>query len=232
MMMIGEVARRAGVSVETIRFYERQGLVPEPPRTPAGYRQYPEETVSRLRFIQRAKQLGFSLREIAGLISLRLADDASSPDVCARAVTKLGEIDEKIRDLERMRESVAMLVEACSGSGVMDGCPILVALSTEVGKPNQSTQAKEATLAQRKVEIFTAGCACCDDAVQMVQSIACPSCDVKVLDMMDTDVATRAKELGVRSVPAVAVDGRLAGCCSGRGPTEDALRVAGLGQSV
>jgi hypothetical protein len=85
-------------------------------------------------------------------------------------------------------------------------------------------------LAKRKIEIFTAGCACCDETVQMVQSIACPSCDVVVLDMKDAQVARRAKELGVRSVPSVAIDGILAGCCTGRGPSEPALRAAGIGQ--
>lgn len=87
-------------------------------------------------------------------------------------------------------------------------------------------------MAKRKIEIFTAGCACCDETVQMVQSIACPSCDVQVLDMQEAEVERRAKNLGVRSVPAVAIDGALAGCCAGRGPTEEALRAAGVGQAL
>lgn len=87
-------------------------------------------------------------------------------------------------------------------------------------------------MAKRTIEIFTAGCACCDETVQMVQSIACPSCDVQVLDMKDAEVARRAKDLGVRSVPAVAVDAALAGCCAGRGPTEEALRAVGVGQAL
>jgi glutaredoxin 3 len=87
-------------------------------------------------------------------------------------------------------------------------------------------------MAQRKVEIFTAGCVCCEDTVEMVRSIACPFCDVQVLEMKNPEVAIRAKELGIRSVPAVAVDGTLAGCCAGRGPTEVALRAAGIGQAV
>ncbi len=82
----------------------------------------------------------------------------------------------------------------------------------------------------RKIEIFSAGCPICDEAVQMVQSIAYPSCDVNVLDMNDAGVASRAKDLGVRSVPAVAVDGKLANCCSGRGPDEAILKAAGVGQ--
>jgi MerR family transcriptional regulator, copper efflux regulator len=128
---IGEVARRAGVGVETIRFYERKGLVPEPPRTPAGYRQYTEEAVSRLRFIQRAQQLGFALREIEELLSLRLATTASVAEVKTRAGAKIREIDARIRDLERVRKSLAALVEACDGSGAAEECPILEALAGE-----------------------------------------------------------------------------------------------------
>jgi glutaredoxin 3 len=84
-------------------------------------------------------------------------------------------------------------------------------------------------MAKRTIEIFTAGCACCEVTVQMVRTIACPSCEVTVQNMKDPEVERRARELGVRSVPAVAVDGKLAGCCAGRGPTEEALRAAGLG---
>jgi hypothetical protein len=85
---------------------------------------------------------------------------------------------------------------------------------------------------QRKVEIFSAGCPACDEVVALVKQAACPSCDVTVLDMHDPAVARRAKVLGVRSVPAVAIDGKLADCCRGRGPDEAVLRAAGLGQSV
>lgn len=84
--------------------------------------------------------------------------------------------------------------------------------------------------AKRKVEIFSAGCPACEEAIVMVQGLACPSCDVQVLDMHDIAVAQRAKALGVRSVPAVAIDGKLASCCAGRGVDEQILRAAGLGQ--
>lgn len=85
---------------------------------------------------------------------------------------------------------------------------------------------------KRKVEVFSAGCPVCNEAVQLVQTVACPSCDVSVLDMNDPKVASRAKNLGVCSVPAVVIDGRLANCCSGRGPDEAALKAAGLGQPI
>jgi hypothetical protein len=86
--------------------------------------------------------------------------------------------------------------------------------------------------AQRKVEVFSAGCPACDEAVALVKSVACPSCDVSVLDMKDPAVARRAKGLGVRSVPAVVIDGNLADCCQGRGPDEATLRAVGLGQAI
>ncbi len=85
---------------------------------------------------------------------------------------------------------------------------------------------------RRKIEVFSAGCPACEETVQLVNSVACSSCEVSVLDMQDTAVAKRAKELGIRRVPAVAIDGKLADCCSGRGPDETTLRSAGLGQPL
>lgn len=84
---------------------------------------------------------------------------------------------------------------------------------------------------KRKIEIFSAGCPACQETIDLVQRIACPSCDVQILDMNDSAVAARAKALGIRSVPAVAVNGNLATCCQGRGPSEDDLRRAGIGQT-
>ena len=84
--------------------------------------------------------------------------------------------------------------------------------------------------AKRKVEVFSAGCAVCEDTIALINRIACPSCEVQILDMHNADVAQKAKRYGIRSVPAVVVDGRLAECCAGRGPDETALRAAGIGQ--
>ena len=85
---------------------------------------------------------------------------------------------------------------------------------------------------KRTVEVFSAGCAVCNELVERVNAIACPSCDVVVLDMQQPDVVARAKSLGVTSVPAVAIDGALAECCAGKGPDEAVLRAAGLGQAL
>ena len=85
---------------------------------------------------------------------------------------------------------------------------------------------------QRKIEVFSAGCSACKETINLVQRVACPSCEVTVLDMHDATVASRAKGLGIRSVPAVVIDGKLADCCTGRGPDEATLRAAGLGQKI
>ena len=86
--------------------------------------------------------------------------------------------------------------------------------------------------AERKVEVFSAGCPACDEVLELVNGIACPSCEVTVLDMNDSSVATRAKALGIKTVPAVVVDGKLADRCAGHGPEEGSLRKAGVGQGA
>ncbi len=86
--------------------------------------------------------------------------------------------------------------------------------------------------AKRKIEVFTAGCPVCEETIALVNRVACPSCEVSLLDMKDPAIAARAKQLGVRSVPAVVIDGALARCCSKSGPEEATLRAAGLGQPI
>ncbi len=87
-------------------------------------------------------------------------------------------------------------------------------------------------MATRTIEVFSAGCGACTETVETVQRAACSSCEVTVLDMRDAAVASRARDLGIRSVPAVVIDGKLADCCSGRGVDEATLRAAGLGQPI
>lgn len=83
--------------------------------------------------------------------------------------------------------------------------------------------------ATRKIEVFSAGCAICEDTIALINRIACPSCEVEILDMQKPEAAKKARAYGIRSVPAVAVDSRLADCCAGRGPDENQLRAAGIG---
>lgn len=133
-LTIGQVAGLAEVGVETIRFYERRGLIEEPPRRASGYRQYPREAVARIRFIRRAKGLGFSLQEIKELLALRVDTDTTCADVKGRATTKIVDIQHKIETLERMRGALEALVASCSGSGPLSECPILEAMDTEIGE--------------------------------------------------------------------------------------------------
>ena len=130
-LTIGELAKQAAVGPDTIRFYEREGLIPEPPRTPAGYRQYPTETVPRLRFILRAKDLGFALKEIRELLSLRLEEHTCRAEVRQQASEKICDLEEKIRDLQGVRSRLRALERACIDEGTTDECPILKALHTE-----------------------------------------------------------------------------------------------------
>ena len=127
-LTIGKVAHLGGVGVETVRFYEREGLIEEPPRTESGYRQYPQETVSRIHFIKRAKELGFSLREIKELLALRIDPEMSCEDIRQRAEAKIADIEEKVRTLRRMKKALAKLTAACSGRAPVSECPILEAL--------------------------------------------------------------------------------------------------------
>ena len=127
MRTIGRIAKASGVGVETIRVYEREELLPEPERSASGYRLYSDDAVARLRFIQRAKQLGFTLDEVRRLLTL--ADVAGpSAEVRALAADKLAIIDARLRDLGRMREALAELVACCDGSGSAASCPIIQAL--------------------------------------------------------------------------------------------------------
>jgi MerR family transcriptional regulator, copper efflux regulator len=124
----GEVAERAGIGVEALRFYQRKGLVPEPPRSANGYRRFPPDTVRRLRFIQRAQAIGFSLAEIGELLELRVDAETDCDAVRQRAAGRLREVEEKIRDLERVRASLSSLVDACARRSASSECPILDAL--------------------------------------------------------------------------------------------------------
>ena len=127
-LTIGKLARRAGVGVETVRFYERQGLLREPDRRASGYRQYDEAVVDRLRFIRRSKELGFTLKEIAELLDLRHDPAATRSDVRGRVRAKVQDIEAKVRDLLRIKEVLLSLEESCHGHGPAEDCPILAAI--------------------------------------------------------------------------------------------------------
>lgn len=132
-LTIGQLARKVQVHVETIRYYERRGLIPEPPRRPSGYRQYNQDAVLCMHFIQRAKELGFSLQEITELLSLRVDPHTSCGEVKKRAENKLGIIQEKIRSLQRIKKALKKVSSLCRGRGPTSECPILEELQTPGG---------------------------------------------------------------------------------------------------
>ncbi len=128
-LTIGRLARQAAVGIDTVRFYERRGLLPEPSRTAAGYRLYADDIVARLRFIRRAKSLGFSLDEIGNLLDLH---DRGGQKSAVKQLTrrKLAQINAKIADLSKIRDVLRELESECSGTGDVDGCPIIDTLAT------------------------------------------------------------------------------------------------------
>ena len=130
-LTIGMLARQAGVNLETVRFYERRGLLPRPPRSASGYRLFPVEAARRLRFIRRAQELGFSLGEIRELLSLRMSASARNTDVRSRAEAKIADIDAKIQSLDSMKRTLRKLTNACEGCGSIAECPILESLDKE-----------------------------------------------------------------------------------------------------
>ncbi len=128
-MKIGAVAKAAGIGIDAVRFYERRGLIPAPARQPSGYRVYSADVVLSLRFIRRAKDLGFSLKEISELLSLETAAEATAADVRKLAEAKLADMEQRIRALQRMRRALKKAVDGCPGQGPTSGCSILRSLA-------------------------------------------------------------------------------------------------------
>lgn len=127
-MKIGEVARRVGILIDTVRYYERNGLLPPPARRASGYRDYHDSDIARLNFVLRAKALGFTLIEIRELLDLSDAAEGDMGNIRELAASKLQDIEQRIGQLARVRDALKGLVEACPGRGHVSGCPIRSAL--------------------------------------------------------------------------------------------------------
>jgi MerR family mercuric resistance operon transcriptional regulator len=139
-LTIGQLAKQAEINIDTIRYYERRGLISPPRRKESGYRQYFEDAVLRIRFIKHAKDLGFSLDEISELLSLRLDRTAKCGDIKKRAQRKITEIEGKIQMLERMRVTLVRLTKTCDEGRQVSECPILEALDQDAGEEERETQ--------------------------------------------------------------------------------------------
>jgi MerR family mercuric resistance operon transcriptional regulator len=134
-MRIGQIAAQAGVNIDTVRYYERRGLLDEPAREPSsGYRAFSPETVRVIRFIKRAQDLGFTLGEVKDLLRLREDRTASCAEVRASARAKIAAIDVKLRDLQRMKRALTLRVGSCTRNGSTRQCPILEALDQALPK--------------------------------------------------------------------------------------------------
>lgn len=140
MLTIGKLARAAEVGVDTVRFYERAGLLPKAARTFSGYRLYAAADVDRMRFIRRAKSLGFTLDEIAELLVLS-SGKGSRAEVKALAHRRLRDLERKIKELTVVRDTLAHYARGCSGKGPIAGCPIIEAVVANIKTPAQSTTA-------------------------------------------------------------------------------------------
>ena len=122
---IGKLANQAKVNIETIRYYERRGLIAAPPRNKSGHRQYSTEAVRRTEFIKRCQSLGFSLNEIQDILELRMTQQSTCADMKLRVTEKLATVEKKLNELIQIRDALTRLEKKCTGSGPIGKCPIL-----------------------------------------------------------------------------------------------------------
>ncbi len=173
-MTIGLLAERAGVGVETIRFYERKGLVDQPKRPLGGVRVYPEATVERLEFVHHAQEMGFTLREIGELVNLQADPSTDCGELKSRAAEKLAEIEAKLVRLAAIRKTLRQLVEVCPGEGDLEQCSIVAALaapSDQYAIPSYTATknaTKNAPMKSTQLQIDGMHCQGCAKIVEML----------------------------------------------------------------
>lgn len=230
-LKIGELAGRLGLNVKTLRYYEEIGLLPPPDRTESGYRLYSLEHERLLRFVFQAKRVGLSLEEISEILQ-RSRRGAACDHVRTTLEHHIAALDAKIAGLQRLRADLYSLV-AAAGEPDDEGAGAFCRLIERWAGPTTTEQESTMADGKRQVEVFTAGCPLCDEAVKLVQSLACPNCEVTVYDFREgcatNECRTKAKEYGIQRVPAVVIDGKLADCCRVGPVSAEALRAAGLG---
>jgi Hg(II)-responsive transcriptional regulator len=151
-LTIGELAKQSNVHVQTLRYYERRGLISTPPRTVSNYRVYSSENLRRVKFIKRAQALGFSLEEIKKLLALRAAPRAKCADVRNYALHKIQDIHERIRSLKLMHRSLQKLLRECSGDLPATECPILESLEAEKSRHQPAKSKLKGAVFERKTE--------------------------------------------------------------------------------
>lgn len=204
-MRIGELARLTGKSVAALRYYEQTGLLREPLRTQGGYRDYPPGTVERVRFILRAKERGFTLREIAAILSSIDRGKTPCESVARISETKVARLDQQIAKLRKRREGLTEAVRLWQSGLLRDGdfCPMLSI--SESGAGNENNERRPLEMA-RTIEVFTAGCPLCDETLKHVREAFAPcGCNV-VARAADSPEAAK---YGVTAVPTVVAEGQV-----------------------
>jgi MerR family copper efflux transcriptional regulator len=214
-LSIGRAAQRAGVGVETIRFYERRGLIQQPPRPRGGgIRYYGDDVIERIRFIRQAQELGFSLREIAELFSLRADPGADCADVRMQAVIKRDEVDRKLAQLAEIRAALDRLIATCPGSGALRSCTIMDALGgrRNAGAGGLAPQRKMASRKPRarkardvKTATFRVFDMHCEGCVQTIRFVLGRQAGIR-----NAAVSLRKREARISYEPEIVDKGRLA----------------------
>src|SRR6266849_2826191 len=209
-LTIGALAKRAGVGVETVRFYERRGLIRRPDRPRIGYRAYPEDAVGRIRFIRNAQTLGFTLQEITALLALRVTAGTSCAAVRSRAAAKAADVKRRLMDMERIRIALEKLIAVCPGRGALADCTILEALdAADIGVPENRPPGRKrrekGVHPMKSLEMRIDGMQCegCASTIQSVlsrepgvksSSVSFQKCTASVFyDPQDTDAARLAE---------------------------------------
>lgn len=210
-LTIGKAARDAGVNIETVRFYERRGLLDRPPKG-AGYRAYTPEQVARIRFIKEAQQVGFSLREIGDLLALRADPAADCSEVRLQAVAKLAEVRRKIEQLRAVGAALETLIAACPGHGALAECSIMDVLTrraseppSKAKRPRSRSQQHPAMEHQVKIALFKIDGMHCDGCANTVKAVVERQPGVQV-----TDVSYDQGQVRILYDPHTILENRLA----------------------
>lgn len=225
-LTISRAAEHAGVGVETVRFYERRGLIKQPPRPRnGGFRFYDDEAIERIRFIRQAQELGFSLREIKELLSLRADPAADCGDVRTQAVTKRQEVNRKIGQLQHIRAALDQLIASCPGGGALRACTIIEAMTARSGtktgrsalpdrRPTSESRRRHQTTKGRKVKTATF----------KIDGMHCEGCARTIEALISTEPGVRkatvsfeTSEARILFEPQIANEDRLATTIRGAG---------------
>lgn len=191
-LTIGTIAKRAGVGVETVRFYERKGLIARPRRPLRGFRSYSPETVQRIRFVRQAQALGFTLREIKGLLSLRADPKTDCSDIRRRSQEKLADVIAKIRQLDEIRRSLEKLIAACPGRGAIRACGILDGLADSKATSDRQKLERIDRRGRSKMKTY----------IISIEGMHCEGCVSTVQALLEMEAGVQAAKVSLKEKTA------------------------------